>query len=50
MRRKIMKPFVVCHMMSSLDGRIDCAMTEYLGSKTYYAVLDELACRHDGRR
>lgn len=39
-----MKPFVVCHMMASLDGRIDCAMTEYLGSKTYYAVLDELAC------
>lgn len=39
-----MKPFVVCHMMASLDGRIDCAMTEYLGSKTYYAVLDELTC------
>lgn len=31
-------------MMASLDGRIDCAMTEYLGSKTYYAVLDELTC------
>ena len=24
------KPYIVCHMMTSLDGRIDCAMTEQL--------------------
>ena len=29
-----MKPFVVCHMMASLDGRIDCGMLDALtGSK-----------------
>lgn len=22
------KPYIVCHMMASVDGRIDCAMTE----------------------
>ena len=21
------KPYIICHMMISLDGRIDCAMT-----------------------
>ena len=24
------KPYIICHMMISLDGRIDCAMTEQL--------------------
>ena len=24
------KPYIVCHMMTSVDGRIDCAMTEQL--------------------
>ena len=24
------KPYIVCHMMTSVDGRIDCAMTEHL--------------------
>ena len=24
------KPYIVCHMMTSVDGRIDCAMTENL--------------------
>lgn len=38
------KPFVVCHMMASLDGRIDCAMTEFLGSKAYYEALELLKC------
>ena len=22
------KPFIVCHMMTSVDGRVDCQMTE----------------------
>ncbi len=38
------KPFAVCHMMASLDGRIDCAMTEHLGSAAYYEALDALHC------
>ncbi len=37
------KPFIVCHMMMSLDGRIDCAMTSKLkGVEDYYATLEEL--------
>lgn len=35
-------PYVVCHMMASLDGRIDCAMTEHLGSVGYYEALTAL--------
>lgn len=38
-----MKPYIVCHMMSSVDGRIDCAMTEKIDSSdTYYECLDSL--------
>ncbi len=37
------KPFIVCHMMTSVDGRIDCAMTEHLpGVQEYYDTLDAL--------
>ena len=37
------KPYTVCHMMTSADGRIDCAMTSQLpGVGDYYATLDAL--------
>ena len=37
------KPYLVCHMMTSVDGRIDCAMTEHLpGVQEYYDTLDAL--------
>ena len=37
------KPHLICHMMTSLDGRIDCAMTAKLrGVDDYYATLDAL--------
>ena len=37
------KPYIVCHMMTSVDGRIDCAMTEHLpGVQEYYDTLDAL--------
>ena len=37
------KPYIVCHMMTSLDGRIDCAMVGQLtGVEEYYATLGEL--------
>lgn len=26
----MIKPYIVCHMMTSVDRRIDCAMTEHL--------------------
>ena len=38
------RPYIVCHMMSSVDGRIDCAMTEKIDdSDVYYDLLDQLA-------
>ena len=38
------RPHIVCHMMSSVDGRIDCAMTEKIDdSDVYYELLDKLA-------
>lgn len=37
------KPYIICHMMTSVDGRIDCAMTEQLpGVQEYYDTLAEL--------
>lgn len=37
------KPYIVCHMMTSVDGRIDCKMTEQLpGVEDYYSTLAEL--------
>ena len=37
------RPYILCHMMTSVDGRIDCAMTEHLpGVQEYYNTLDAL--------
>ena len=37
------KPYIICHMMTSIDGRIDCEMTGQLaGVSDYYETLDEL--------
>ena len=37
------KPYIICHMMISIDGRIDCAMTSKLpGVNNYYTSLDEI--------
>ena len=39
----MIKPYIVCHMMTSVDGRIDYAMTEHLpGVQEYYDTLDAL--------
>lgn len=37
------RPYIICHMMTSVDGRIDCAMTSQLaGVNEYYATLKAL--------
>lgn len=37
------KPYIICHMMAAIDGRIDCGMTEKMqGVKEYYSTLNEL--------
>ena len=41
----MMKPYIICHMMSLLDGRIDCDVTEQIESgDEYYDVLNNLDC------
>ncbi len=37
------RPYFICYMIMSLDGRIDCPMTEHLkGTDDYYPILDSL--------
>ena len=39
------RPYIICHMMASLDGRIDCDMTEKIDDTNhYYEALDQLEC------
>ena len=40
-----MRPYIICHMMASLDGRIDCDMTEQIDDTNhYYEALNQLDC------
>ncbi len=38
------RPYIVCYMMTSVDGRIDCKMTTQLPGEEYYPILDSLNC------
>lgn len=40
----MMKPYIICHMMASIDGRIDCEMTDKISGNEYYMALDLLEC------
>lgn len=43
---KEMKPYIISHMMASIDGRIDCDMTEQIDpTDSYYEALDKLKCQ-----
>lgn len=40
-----MRPYIICHMIASVDGRIDCDMTEQIeGGNEYYEALEALEC------
>lgn len=40
-----MRPYIICHMMSLLDGRIDCDVTEQIETgDEYYEALEQLSC------
>lgn len=40
-----MRPYTISHMMMSVDGRIDCAMTEQIDpTDSYYDALRRLDC------
>ena len=40
-----MRPYIICHMIASVDGRIDCEMTEQIEQgDEYYEALNSLNC------
>lgn len=38
------RPYIVCHMVASIDGRIDCSMVDKISGDEYYETLDKLDC------
>ena len=43
-----MKPYVICHMVASIDGRIDCSMVDKISGEEYYTALEQLDCPSSG--
>ncbi len=39
-----MRPYIICHMVTSVDGRIDCSMVEHISGDEYYTTLADLNC------
>ena len=39
-----MRPYIVCHMVESVDGRIDCDMVDKISGDEYYTALNSLEC------
>lgn len=37
-----MKPYIICHMVASIDGRIDCSMVSKIEGEGYYTTLESL--------
>lgn len=37
-----MKPYIISHMMTSVDGRIDCPMVGQLSTDEYYIALEKI--------
>ena len=40
--REMKRPYIMVHMMTSLDGRIDCPVMAQISGDEYYEALDEL--------
>ena len=36
------KPYIVCHMVQSIDGRIDCHMVDKISGDEYYETLGKM--------
>ena len=39
-----MRPYIICHMVESVDGRIDCDMVDKISGDEYYIALNSLEC------
>ena len=37
-------PYIVCHIVASIDGRIDCSMVDKISGDEYYDTLEQLNC------
>jgi len=40
----MIRPYIVCHMVASIDGRIDCSMVDKISGDEYYETLEKLDC------
>ena len=38
------RPYIICHMVASIDGRIDCSMVDKISGDEYYETLEKLHC------
>lgn len=38
------RPYIVCHMVASIDGHIDCSMVDKISGDEYYETLEKLDC------
>ena len=38
------RPYIICHMMQSLDGRVACDMVDKISGDEYYTALEILGC------
>lgn len=38
------RPYIICHMVESIDGRIDCGMVDKISGDEYYTTLASLGC------
>lgn len=40
-----MNPYIICHMMQSVDGRVACDMVDKISGDEYYDALAQLDCQ-----
>lgn len=38
------RPYIICHMMQSVDGRVACDMVDKISGDEYYTALEALGC------
>lgn len=38
------RPYIICHMMQSVDGRVACDMVDKISGDEYYDALESLDC------
>ena len=38
------RPYIICHMVASIDARIDCSMVDKISGNEYYETLEKLDC------